>query len=425
MRYIFNFPDIGEGLEEGRIVEWYVKKGQAVKMGDSLVKMETDKVVTDIPSPKEGTIVTLFGNEGDVVNVGSPLTELEIAGEGDAPVPVPEEKPKTESVDEGGFAGVVGTIEIAKEGSFLPASTEGIQVEKPEAKPVGKVLATPVARAMAKDFGLDINKVKGTGPAGRVTKQDVQNAASKPAESVRTPIYTDDRPDVEITPISQIRKAIAKNMAKSKQTAAHMTVFDEVEVSTLVDIRKKYKESFARDGVKLTYIPFVIKAVVQALKNHPMMNAELDMEKGQIIKKNYYNIGIAMDTEEGLIVPVIKNADKKSIKEIALELEDLAVRGHERKLKLEEMQGGTFTITNYGSLGGWFGVPVINHPQVGILGVGRITKRPIVVDDEIVIGQMLPLSLSVDHRIVDGGETTRFIREFLGYISDPVSLLMQ
>lgn len=424
MRYVFNFPDIGEGLEEGRIIEWYVKKGQAVKMGDALVKMETDKVVTDIPSPKEGVIVTLFGNEGEIVNVGGPLTELEIEGEGEAPAPKSEE-PTNESVDEDGFAGVVGTIEVAKGNSFLPSTGEGFEEEIKTEKPKGRTLATPVARAMAKDLGVDINKVKGTGPAQRVTKKDIQAYASKPATSVRTNVVTSDVPDVEITPITQIRKAIARNMAKSKNTAAHMTIFDEVEITTLIDIRKKYKAKFAEDGVKLTYMPFILKALVQSLKKHPMMNSELDLDNSQIIKKNFYNIGIAMDTEDGLVVPVIKSVDQKSIKAIAMELADLAERARDRKLSIDEMRGGTFTLTNYGSVGGWFGVPVINHPQVGILGVGRITKRPIVVDDEIVIGQMLPLSLSVDHRIVDGGETTRFIREFIGYINDPISLIME
>ncbi|MDP8231333.1 MAG: dihydrolipoamide acetyltransferase family protein [Candidatus Zophobacter franzmannii] len=424
MRYVFNFPDIGEGLEEGRIIEWYVKKGQAVKMGDALVKMETDKVVTDIPSPKEGVIVTLFGNEGEIVNVGGPLTELEIEGEGEAHAPNSEE-PTNESVDEDGFAGVVGTIEVAKGNSFLPSTGEGFEEEIKTEKPKGRTLATPVARAMAKDLGVDINKVKGTGPAQRVTKKDIQAYASKPATSVRTNVVTSDVPDVEITPITQIRKAIARNMAKSKNTAAHMTIFDEVEITTLIDIRKKYKAKFAEDGVKLTYMPFILKALVQSLKKHPMMNSELDLDNSQIIKKNFYNIGIAMDTEDGLVVPVIKSVDQKSIKAIAMELADLAERARDRKLSIDEMRGGTFTLTNYGSVGGWFGVPVINHPQVGILGVGRITKRPIVVDDEIVIGQMLPLSLSVDHRIVDGGETTRFIREFIGYINDPISLIME
>ncbi len=420
MRYVFNFPDIGEGLEEGRIVEWYVKKGQAVKMGDSLVKMETDKVVTDIPSPKEGTIVTLYGSEGEVVNVGNPLAEIEIEGSATAE----PEAPKSESVDEEGFAGVVGTIEVAKEGSFLPASNEGIDTKKEETVvKKHKVLATPVARAMAKDYGLDINQIKGSGPAGRVTKADIKRAASKPATTVATQ-ETDSSALVEISPISQIRKAIARNMAKSKQTAAHMTVFDEVEIGTLVDVRNRYKVRFAEEGIKLTYIPFIIKALVLALKKHPTMNSELDMDNGQIITKKYYNIGIAMDTEDGLVVPVLKDADKKSIKQLAIDLADLSKRALERKLSLAEMQGGTFTITNYGSLGGWFGVPVINHPEVGIMGVGRITKRPIVQNDEIVIGQMLPLSLSVDHRILDGGGTTRFIRDFIAYLDDPISMMM-
>ena len=229
---------------------------------------------------------------------------------------------------------------------------------------------------------------------------------------------------VEIEQMSQIRKTIAKNMIQSKHNAAHMTVFEEVEISELDRIRKKYKDHFKDENIKITYLSFIVKAVALALKKHKSLNAEIDMEKGVMMYKKYYNIGIAADTEKGLVVPVIKNADKLSIKEIAMEIQMLADKARDGKLSLDDMKDGTFTITSYGSIGGLFAVPVINYPQAGILGIGRISKQPIVKDDKLDIGLMLPLSLSVDHRIADGGETSRFINTVMSYLSEPVGLLI-
>jgi len=222
-----------------------------------------------------------------------------------------------------------------------------------------------------------------------------------------------------------MRKTIAKNMLRAKQSTAHMSVMDEVEVSELVALREKYKAKYAEQGVKLSYLPFIIKAAIRALKLYPVLNAELDMENEQIIIKKYYNIGIAVDTPEGLIVPVIKSADSKSVIDIARELTDLSARAQERKLGLEELRNGSFTITNYGSIGGYFGVPVIYYPQVAILGLGRLTEKPIVKDGQIVIGKMLPISMSVDHRIVDGAEVARFMNDFLGFLKDPVTMFLE
>ena len=259
MRYIFNFPDIGEGLEEGTILEWYVTKGQAVSTGDSLVKMETDKVVADIPSPKTGTVVARFGEVGDVIKVGSPLVEIEIEGvfaeeaqaESKREVdPEPEEKAET----------VVGTMETASRNAFLPASSEGT-TERPPAtdKPRRKALSTPVARAMARDLDIDINEVSGTGPSGRVTKADVENH-----KSVRKPsslrVSEQEADEVTYEPLTQIRKTIARNMIQSKHNAAHMSLFEEVEISELVRVREKYKVKFAEREVKLTYLAFIVKA---------------------------------------------------------------------------------------------------------------------------------------------------------------------
>lgn len=428
MRYIFNFPDIGEGLEEGTILEWYVAKGQEIKSGESVVKMETDKVVADIPSPKSGTVVSRYGNEGEIVHVGTPLLEIEIEGiYGEEAVAEANTPVKTEAIEEGA-AGVVGTIEVAGNNAYLPASDEGFATPPTaEPKPLGKVLATPVARALAKELNVDINAVSGTGPGGRVIKADIQSFKTKNNDNQQLAFnnITTSTEALVYEPLSQIRKTIAKNMIFSKLNAAHMTVFEELEISDLIWLREKYKKAFLERNVKLTYLPFILKATVNALIKHRQLNSQMDLENNRMIYKNYYNIGIAVDTTEGLVVPVIKNADKLTIFQIAQKIAELSEKAKERKLTLEEIKDGTFTITNYGSIGGIFGTPVINYPQAGILGIGRILKKPIVEDDQIVVGNILPLSLTVDHRIVDGGEASRFLMHIMDSLRDPFSLMME
>jgi pyruvate dehydrogenase E2 component (dihydrolipoamide acetyltransferase) len=433
MRHVFKFPDIGEGLEEGTIVEWYVKKGQEVESGQSLVQVETDKVTTDIPSPKTGTIAALYGKEGETINVGDPLAEIEIEGvEGEEAVEEAKKEPagpSEEGVEEEEGAGVVGTIEVAGDGGHLPSSEEGMdatQKSTEEEKPRKKALATPVARALAKDLGVDINEIKGTGPGGRVMKEDIHNYVDKQGKqpSKAAPKEVQEQ-TVEYEDLTQIRKTIAKNMVQSKHNAAHMTVMDEVEISELVRVRGKYKEKYKDQGLKLNYLPFILKATALALKKHRQLNAEMDMDNSRMIYKKYYNIGIAVDTEKGLVVPVIKNVDKLSISELAEKTNEIAKKARDGELTMDDMKDGTFTITSYGSIGGQFAVPVINYPQAGILGIGRILKKPVVNDkDEIVPGQILPLSLSVDHRIVDGGEVSRFLNTIIEYLGEPVNLIM-
>lgn len=431
MRYIFNFPDIGEGLDEGLILEWYVKTGQAVKVGDALVKVETDKVVADIPSPREGVITALYGKTGETIHVGNALAEIEIEGVhgSDAQELVIEDKLKTEAVEEEG-AGVVGTLEVAGNNAFMPSSNEGfeqVQVELSVGKK--KALATPVARAIAKEFDLDINNVTGTGPGGRVMKEDIHNYHKNLAYKSQ-PISTqteqaNETSEVEIQNLTQIRKTIAKNMINSKQNAAHITVFDDVEVAELIRIRNKFKQRLADENIKLSYLPFVIKASALALKKHKLLNSEMDLEQGKLIIKNYINIGIAVDTDDGLLVPVIKNADKKSIKELALEVSQISEKARNRSIKIEDMKDGTFTITSFGSIGGKYATPIINYPQAAILGIGRIYETPVVKNGEIRIGNLMPLSLAVDHRIVDGGEVSRFLNDILEYLGEPSLLILE
>ncbi|MBN2776467.1 MAG: 2-oxo acid dehydrogenase subunit E2 [Bacteroidales bacterium] len=432
MRYIFNFPDIGEGLDEGTILEWYVKKGQSVKVGDPLVKMETDKVVADIPSPREGIIAATFGKVGETIHVGNALTEIEIEGvSGEAAQElVKETQTQMESVEEEG-AGVVGTLEVAGNNAFMPASDEGVDNKEVSSAPnsqAKKALATPVARAMAKELDVDINLVSGTGPGGRVMKEDIAKFKQKQAynnpkpESVPS---TETQDLIEIEKMTQIRKTIAKNMIQSKHNAAHMTVFDDVEVSELIRLRAKFKQRYAAEDVKLSYLPFILKATALALKKHKSLNSEMDMENGNIIYKKYYNIGIAVDTEDGLLVPVIKDVDKKTIKQLAIEVAEISEKARTRSIKLDDMKNGTFTITSFGSIGGKYAVPVINYPQAAILGIGRIFEAPVVKNGQIEVGNTLPLSLSVDHRIVDGGEVTRFLNLIMNYLEEPVTMVME
>jgi pyruvate dehydrogenase E2 component (dihydrolipoamide acetyltransferase) len=452
MRYIFKFPDIGEGLDEGIIAEWYIEKGQTVEMGQPLVKMETDKVVTDIPSPKTGIIAAFYGRVGETVHVGSPLVEYDLPGIDGAAAVAEAAKPIFEGIKEEG-AGVVGTLEIADNSAYLPASNEDLTalVNPTSQRAPQRALATPVARAMAKELGVNIDHVLGTGPAGRVTKGDIEKYVTvdgrrsdglqatgdgRRGDGLRvtsdlgftapghlSPV-TSHFLEVEIKPLSQIRKVIARNMIQSKHNAAHMTVFDEIEVSELIRIRYKYKEQFEREGIKLSYLPFILKATALALKNHPVLNAEMDLENSRMIYKKYYNIGIAVDTDDGLVVPVIRNVDRLTIKDIAIAVNLISEKARKRSLTMEDMKDGTFTVTNYGSIGGQFAVPVINYPQAGILGIGRLVEKPGVKDGQVVPGTLLPLSLSVDHRMVDGGEVARFLNRVMEYLSDPVSIII-
>lgn len=425
MNYIFNFPDIGEGLDEGTILEIYVKVGQTIKSGDLLVNMETDKVTTDIPSPRSGTILKIFGDVGDTISVGSPLVEIEMESSGDDTQSTSHITDK-EVVEEEAAAGVVGTLEIADNNAVLPSSNETISSSGSISIP--KSLAVPKVRGIAKDLNIDINKIIGTGKDRRVTIEDLaQYTSPKKEEFTQRDFAQDyDLDDVTFEPLTQIRKSIARNMIQSKHNAAHVSVFEEVEVSDLMAIRKKMKDSYAERGAKLTYLPFIVKATVLALKKYKLLNSRIEMEQNRMVYFDRYNIGIAMDTPEGLVVPVIKDADQLSIFEITQKITELSTKAYERKLTMADMKHGTFTISNFGSIAGMYGTPVLNYPQAGILGIGRIVKQPVVdKHDQIVAGHVLGLSLTVDHRIVDGGETARFVKQIMDYLGDPFSLLLE
>ncbi|OLS01506.1 dihydrolipoamide acetyltransferase family protein [Tissierella creatinophila] len=460
MRFEFKFPDVGEGIHEGTIVKWLVEKGEEIKEGDSLIEVETDKVTTDIPSPKSGKVLELLGDEGEIIHVGNVFVVLDIEGEAssedvenlsaagggtkDSFDEADKEKKldEKEEVIEEETAGVVGEVVVSSE--EIPPSDEGVISRKStEEKLSKKALATPVARAMAKDLGLDINSVEGTGPGGRVMKEDIQKAKDSSKEKSQEKIQ--EKPEIkreakplqldeasegeglyERVPLTRIRKTIAQKMSESKFTIPHTTVMDEINVTELDKFRKKYKDILREEGVNLTYLPFIIKASITAIKELREFNSSLDEVNEEMVYKNFYNIGIATDTQRGLMVPVIRDADKKSIVEIAKEIVDLSTRAKDNKLELSELQGGTFTITNYGSIGGHFGIPIINHPESAILGLGRIIKKPIVDEnDNIVVGKMLPISLSYDHRIIDGASGSRFVNILKELLIDPDMLFLK
>jgi len=418
MAYEFKFPDIGEGLTEGEIVRWLVKEGDEVKEGQPLVEVETDKALAEIPSPKTGVILKILAKEKEIVKVGQVIVVIGEKGEALAPAPPP--RPKS--------VGVVGELEEApEEVSAAPARVEA-------AKPalVGEhALAAPAVRALAKELGIDINKVKGTGPEGRVLEKDVRQAVevkAKPTEEVKE-VKKVKKYDlygyVDRIPLRGVRRSIAKAMVKSKYTAPHVTAMDEADVTELWKIREKEKKAAEKKGIKLTILPFIIKAVIAGLGEHPYLNASLDDENEEIILKKYFNIGLATDTPEGLMVPVVKNATDKSIFQLAQELTQLVEKARNRTIDLADLKGGTFTISNYGALGGIYATPIINYPEVAILGVGKIKDTPVVRNGKVVVRKILSLALSFDHRVVDGAEAARFLNTVIARLEDPDLILLE
>jgi len=397
------FADIGEGVTEGTIVKWLVKEGEEIKADQAVAEIETDKAIVEIPSPKAGKILKLVGKEGDVIKVGSTLASLALQGE---IVKAPE----------------TGAPEIKP--------VEVKPLEKP-AQVSGRVLAAPSTRRLARELGVDISKAKGTGPGGRITDEDVRKVTEAPEMPETIPpeiapheVALEIKALEERIPIKGIRKTIGERMVLSIFTAPHVVSMDEADVTELVKLREKEKKMAEEKGFKLTYLAFIIKAVTVALKQHPYLNASLDPKKNEIVLKRYYNIGIAVDTPEGLMVPVIKNADRKSIIELAQETEKLAEEARTRKIKLSDLKGNTFTITNIGSIGGLFSTPIINPPDVAILGIHRIRDMAVVIDGEIKVRKILPIVLSFDHRVLDGAQAARFMNNLIDHLTDPDLLLL-
>jgi pyruvate dehydrogenase E2 component (dihydrolipoamide acetyltransferase) len=439
----FKLPDIGEGVHEGEIVKWLVKEGDKVAADQPMVEVMTDKATVEIPSPVAGTVSKLHAKEGQTIEVGKVIIQIaEGGGKAEAPKPQKasqkQERPerpveKTEKVER------VDRTERTAPVSREPASTPRPSQEA-EAHPF-HVLATPATRKLARDLGVDLKSVQASGPHGRVTKIDVQMAYEGRQAATARPSHTNvvgtsvatlpsraptphvQKGALQKVPLKGVRKKIAEAMAHSKHTAAHFTYVEEVDMSAIVKLRASAADEAAKRGVKLTYLPFIIKALIPALTEFPFLNSSLDDENQEIILKGDYNIGIATDTPQGLMVPVVKNADQKSLWEIASEIALLSEKARTGKIALEDLKGGTFTVTNAGSIGGVLATPVINHPEVAILGVNAIRKRPIVKNDQIVIGDVMFLSLSVDHRVVDGADAARFMNRLIYFLAEPTRLV--
>lgn len=417
MVFEFKLPDIGEGVAEGEVVKWLVKEGAEVKENEPLVEIMTDKVNVEIPSPKKGTVLKLMAKEGEVVKVGQVLIVIGEKGEQQPTLSAAQPITKTAEPTVAKPPSQPAAKALLAPSSVAVATTP----KKPQ-----EILATPATRKLARDLGVDLALVSGTGPSGRITDDDVhlfKESGRRPAAAaviVPTTAGVEER-----IQLRGIRRKIAEHMVKSTQTAAQVTHVDEVDMTEVVHLKEKAKGSAEKRGIKLTYLPFIIRALIPALKQYPYLNASLDDEKGEIVLKKYYNIGIATDTEQGLVVPVIKDADHKSINQLAEEISKLSEKARAGQLTLDEIQASTFTITNVGGIGGVFATPIINYPEVAILGVHKITKRPVVKNDQIAVRDMTYFSVSFDHRVLDGAMAAHFMNTVKQYLEDPKLLLLE
>ncbi|WP_406590026.1 pyruvate dehydrogenase complex dihydrolipoyllysine-residue acetyltransferase [Bacillus atrophaeus] len=443
MAFEFKLPDIGEGIHEGEIVKWFVKPNDEVDEDDVLAEVQNDKAVVEIPSPVKGKVLELKVEEGTVATVGQTIITFDAPGYEDLQFKGSEESGDAKTEAQVQSTGEAGQDVAKEERTEEPAKATGAgQQDQAEADPNKRVIAMPSVRKYAREKGVDIKKVTGSGNNGRVVKEDIdsfvnggasqetaapQETASK--ESAAKPAAAAPAPEGEFPEtrekMSGIRKAIAKAMVNSKHTAPHVTLMDEIDVTNLVAHRKQFKQVAADQGVKLTYLPYVVKALTSALKKFPVLNTSIDDKTDEVVQKHYYNIGIAADTEKGLLVPVVKNADRKAIFEISDEINGLATKAREGKLAPAEMKGASCTITNIGSAGGQWFTPVINHPEVAILGIGRIAEKAIVRDGEIVAAPVLALSLSFDHRMIDGATAQNALNHIKRLLNDPQLILME
>lgn len=452
MAFEFKLPDIGEGIHEGEIVKWFVKPGDKVQEDDVLCEVQNDKAVVEIPSPVAGTVEDILVAEGATAIVGDTLIKLDAPGYEDLKFKGSHEDEGAaeteEQVQSTAEAGQTIDKTPAEETKQASVETTGAasqpQADTSEADPNRRVIAMPSVRKYAREKDVNITLVSGSAKNGRILKEDIDQFLQKGPEATEqqvqekaqeaevqesTPAAASIIPEGEFPEtrekMSGIRKAIAKAMVNSKQTAPHVTLMDEIEVTKLWAHRKKFKEVAAEKGVKLTFLPYVVKALTSALREYPALNTSIDDATSEIVHKHYYNIGIAADTDKGLMVPVVKNADRKSMFTISNEINELAVKARDGKLAPAEMRGASCTITNIGSAGGQWFTPVINHPEVAILGIGRIAEKAIVKNSEIIAAPVLALSLSFDHRMIDGATAQHALNHIKRLLNDPELLLME
>jgi len=450
----FKLPDIGEGISEVELLQWYVQEGDVVREDQNLAEIETDKAVADLPSPYAGRISRLHFKAGDRIPVGAVLVSFAEADEEVPQTRAPTVEERT-AVSERQRAEALRRPQAREEEApqAVAESPERARAEKPKPQ-AERVLATPATRRRARELGIDLTAVEGTGPGGRITPEDLERlvrdggraaaAAEAPpaeeamaAEQAAPPTPAQPIPEraplpdfskwgsVERVAFSATRRQIARRMAQSLYTAPHAAALEEADVTELEAFRQQMRQRLKERNVRLTLLPFVMKAVVAALKACPHVNASLDEAHQELVLKRYYHLGIAVDTERGLIVPVVRDVDRKSIVELATALEDLVQRTRDGKVTLDELRGGTFTLTNAGAVGGHAFIPIINYPEAAILGIGRTQQKPVVREGRVVVRTILPLSLSFDHRIIDGADAVRFLMVIIRLLEDPSQLLLE
>ncbi|WCF06066.1 2-oxo acid dehydrogenase subunit E2 [Paenibacillus thiaminolyticus] len=420
-KFEYRFPELGEGLHEGEIIKMHIKPGDKVTDDDIIMEVQNDKAVVEVPCPVNGTVLEVLAKDGQVCHMGEVVAIIDAEGD------IPEQAEPAE--------------EAKEEPAAAAPAAEAPKAEGTAAAPNHEVLATPSVRKLARELGVNIGEVPPTGKNGKITREDVeafanggapvakaeapQAAAEAKAAPAAPAAATGREAEEERVPFKGIRKAISNAMVKSAYTAPHVTIMDEVDVAELVAFRTRLKPMMEKKGTKVTYLPFIVKALVAACRQFPAMNAMIDEANNEIVYKKYYNIGIATDTDNGLIVPVINDADRRSIWMIADSIKDLATRGREGKLGPNELKGSTITITNIGSAGGMFFTPIINFPEVAILGTGRITEKPVVKNGEIVAAPVMALSLSFDHRLIDGATAQNFMNYIKQLLANPELLVME
>jgi pyruvate dehydrogenase E2 component (dihydrolipoamide acetyltransferase) len=434
MKKEFKLPDVGEGISEAEIVAYLVEVGDQVQADQPVVRVETDKAVVELPCPYSGTISEIPYSQGDTVAVGQVLLVVETEAEA-AEEAREEKKPEKREEEREKAPREAEEAERVKEKRVEEEPEEISRVAAAE-----RVLATPHTRKIARQLGVDIGRVKGTGSHGRITDEDVRTAAEKKEErpkaaprgptaaAVRVPSTEgfdfEKYGPTQREPLKGIRKRTAEVMVRSVSTIPHVTHFDEADVTELIKVQQNQKALEEERKVKLSILAFLTRAVADALKKFPMFNASLDEESGEIVYRQYYNVGFATDTEAGLMVPVIRDVDKKSIVQIATELQELARKARDRTIDLEDMRGGTFTITNVGSVGGIWATPIIVHPQVAILCSLRAREKPVVRSHEVIVRTIMPLTLAFDHRVLDGADSARFLSHIIALLEDPIRMLV-
>ena len=436
-------PELGENIDSATVTKVLVKVGESIKKDQSVLEVDTEKASVDVPASSDGTIKEIRVKEGDVLKVGQVVLVLEASGDPATPPPLaaPEpakvEKPKPrEKAQPTESAPQVSKEELQKEsGKVTPDEPSANLPEKPPEKlgePPQGVPASPKLRRMARELGIDIHTVAGTGPEGRITEDDVRNHARSVIQNANGPHRGGSAtalPDfsrwgeVERKAMSTTRRAIADHVHRAWTSIPHVTLFDSADITELETFRKNYAKENPEHKVTITAI--ALKVVSEALKTFPQFNASLDAEKAEIVLKKYFHIGVAVDTEYGLLVPVIRDVDKKGVLELSIELGKAAEKARSRKLSLEDMQGGTFTITNLGGIGGVNFTPIINSPEVAILGISRAKLQPVFRDGEFISRMLMPLALSMDHRVVDGAEAARFLRWVSEAFEQPIRLVLE